>query len=114
MSVPARIKNLLASAWATDSPYVAVFTGAAGENGANEAAGGGYTRQRTTFGSANSGQIVGAEVEVPVAAGNYAEGGLMSTSSGGNFGGSKPFTGGTVTVTGTGASIKITPKITVS
>ncbi|SRX93553.1 hypothetical protein MSP7336_01791 [Mycobacterium shimoidei] len=109
-AVPTAVKNALAVKWATDYPYVGVFT-AASTTGDNEASGGGYTRKQAfSSPTATSGVCTGAEVNIPVPEGDYPEGGLFSASSGGDYGGSEPFDGGTVHVSGTGASIDVTPK----
>lgn len=95
--------------------WVSVYSSAAGTTGANEATGGSYARQQSTFatGAISGGFWVraGSLVNVPVAAGSYAEAGLNSAASGGTFVGSDSFVGGTVTVSGTGASIAITPSV---
>ena len=110
MAIPEGVLNSLVDTWAA-ARYVCVFTAAAGTTGANEATGGGYARAQTTFPTAAGGATTGSEVEISVAAGDYAEGGLSTAATGGTFRGSKPFTGGTVSVTGTGGSIRATPKI---
>lgn len=92
--------------------YVALFTGAGGgTTGANEATGGSYTRKQTTWTSGATGVVNGTTQNIPVAAGTYTEGGIFSASTGGTFVGSAPFTGGSVVVSGTGASIDVTPSI---
>lgn len=94
--------------------WVSVHTGAGGgTTGANEATGGGYVRKQCSLTSGSGGNVTGSTVNVPVAAGTYTEGGLWSASSAGNFGGSAAFTGGSVVVAGTGASIDITPSLAV-
>lgn len=83
-----------------------------GTTGANEATGGGYGRQQTTWTSGSTGVVNGSQVTIPCAAGTYTEGGVNSASTAGTFVGSSAFTGGNVIVSGTGASIAVTPSIT--
>ena len=113
MSIPDSVKNDLADTWAA-AKYVAVFTGAAGTTGANEATGGGYARKATTFPSATGGSTQGSQVAISVAAGDYEEAGLFTAATSGTFRGSNAFTGGTVSVSGTGAEIKVTPTVSLS
>lgn len=108
--IPDTIKNTLVGTWVTTTPYVAVFTTVAADT-TGEATGGGYARKLSTFGAASTGSVTGSKVTIPVAAGSYEEGGLFSAASGGTFGGRHGFTGGTVEVSGTGASIDITPTV---
>ena len=55
--------------------------------------------------------VSGSTVNVPVAAGTYTEGGIFSASTSGTFVGSAAFAGGNVVVSGTGASIDVTPSL---
>lgn len=112
-AIPDAVKNALVAKWATDYPYIAVFSSAS-TTGNNEATGGGYARAQGTPGTANAGAVAFGQVEIPVAAGSYAEGGLFSAASGGNYGGSHGFSGGTVSVSGTGASIKVTVNLSLT
>jgi len=115
MSIPNAVKQVMADAWKNYANFVAVFTGAGGgTTGANEATGGGYARQATTWTSNTNGTVGGSAVTVPVAAATYTEGGLFSASTAGNFGGSVPFSGGSVIVSGSGASIVVTPNLAVA
>jgi hypothetical protein len=95
--------------------YVGVFTGDSGTTGANEASGGGYARQASSFptGAMSGGYWVrqGSQVAVPVAAGTYQQAGTFSAASGGNFVGADNFVGGSVGVSGSGASILVTLSI---
>jgi hypothetical protein len=92
--------------------YISAHTAAGGTTGASEATGGGYARQLTTWTDGSTGVSNGSAVNVPVAAGTYVEGGIWSAVTAGTFVGSQAFTGGNVVVSGTGASITITPQIT--
>ena len=95
--------------------YISVHSLAAGTTGANEATGGSYARQQSTFatGSMSGGYWVrtGGAVTIPVAAGTYKEAGIWSAVSAGTFVGSAAFVGGDVSVSGTGASITVTPSV---
>lgn len=82
-----------------------------GTTGANEATGGSYARQLTTWTSGTTGSVNGTQVTIPCAAGTYTEGGIFNASTVGTFVGSNPFSGGSVVVSGTGASILVTPSI---
>jgi len=92
--------------------YISLHTAAAGTTGANEATGGGYARVQTTWTPGTTGVVNGSSVSISCAAGTYVESGIFSTSTSGTFVGSTTFTGGNVTVSGTGASITVTPQIT--
>ena len=81
--------------------------------GANEATGGGYARLQTTWTAGSTGTNSGSVVNISCAAGTYVQGGIWSASSSGTFVGSAAFGGGNVVVSGTGASISVTPSITV-
>lgn len=115
MGIPDNTHKAAVDAVAALGTYVGVFTGDAGTTGANEATGGGYARQQSTLatGSMSGGYWtrVGSQVIVPVAAGEYVQAGLFSASTGGTFIASDDFAGGSVTVTGEGASILVTPTL---
>lgn len=93
--------------------WISLHTGAGGgTTGANEATGGGYARKQTTWGSssaANPSVSTGSLVNISCAAGTYTEGGVFSAVTAGTFVGSAAFSGGSVVVSGTGASIDVTP-----
>lgn len=104
------------NAFAALGAYIAAFTGAAGTTGANEGSGTGYgPRPLTTWpvgGMVGSLWVqTGSVVTLPVPAGSYTELGIFSAVTGGNFIGSAAPTGGTITVSGAGASLTITPAI---
>lgn len=115
MGIPDNTHKASADAVAALGNWVGVFTGDAGTTGANEATGGGYARKQTTFatGSMSGGLWVrtGSQVTIPVAAGTYEQGGYFSAETSGSFVGSDNFAGGSVTVSGTGASILLTPSV---
>lgn len=112
MAIPNATHQAAADAIAAMGRYISLHTGAgAGTTGANEATGGGYARQQTTWTGTGSGGDNGSQVTIPCAAGTYVEGGIWSAAAAGTFVGSNPFTGGSVVVSGTGASIIVTPSI---
>lgn len=115
MGIPDNTHKASADAVAGLGAYVGVFTGDAGITGANEATGGGYARQATTFGTgAMSGGLwvrPGSQVVIPVAAGTYVQAGYFSAATAGTFNGSDNFAGGSVVVSGLGATIAVTPSI---
>ncbi|MBV6360447.1 hypothetical protein R2325_16465 [Mycobacteroides chelonae] len=115
MAIPDATHKSACDAVVSIGNWVSVHSTAAGTSGTNEATGGSYARQQSTFatGAMSGGYWVrtGSAVNVPVAAGTYAEAGLWSASSTGTFVGSDAFVGGSVTVSGTGASITITPSV---
>jgi hypothetical protein len=111
MSIPNSTLQAAANAMAALGTAIAVFTAAAGTTGANEASGGGYARQNTTWTDGTTGVVTGSQVEIDVAAGTYVEGGYFSALTGGTFNGSAAFSGGSVEVSGTGASINVNPSI---
>lgn len=114
MGVPNPTHQASADAVKALGSWICIFTSAAGTTGANEASGGGYTRAQTTWTSGTTGVVNGSAVNILVPAGTYAEAGINSAggTSGGTFVGSAAFTGGTVSVSGVGASITVTPQIT--
>lgn len=92
--------------------YISLHTSTGGgTTGANEATGGSYVRQLTTWTSGSTGTVTGTQVTIPCAAGTYTEGGVWNAATSGTFVGSNAFTGGSVVVSGTGASILVTPSI---
>lgn len=111
MGIPNATHQAAADAIKGLGAYISVHTAAAGTTGASEASGGGYARQQTTWTSGTTGTVSGSAVNVPVAAGTYVEGGIWSASSSGTFVGSAAFSGGNVVVSGTGASISVTPSL---
>lgn len=113
MGIPNATHQDASDAIATGYRYISVHTGAGGgTTGANEAAGGGYARKQTTWTPNGTGTNNGSQVNIPVSAGTYTEGGIWSAASGGTFRGSGAFAGGSVVVSGAGASIDVTPSIT--
>jgi hypothetical protein len=114
MAIPNATKQSLADAWAALGSYVSLHTAAAGTTGANEASGGGYARVQTTWTAGTTGVDTGSAVNVSCAAGTYTEGGLWATSTAGTFRSSAAFSGGSIVVVGTGASITVTPSVTIN
>lgn len=113
MAIPDATHQAGSNAIAALGAKISLHTGAAGTNGANEASGGGYGRQTTTWTPGSTGVNTGSAVNIPCAAGTYVEGGIWSLASGGTFVGSAAFTNGDVIVSGTGATVTVTPTITV-
>ncbi|AID58844.1 minor tail protein [Mycobacterium phage Gaia] len=111
MAIPNATHKAASDAIAALGDYISVHTGAAGTTGTNEATGGGYARQQTVWTSGATGINTGDEVTIPVAAGTYVEAGIYSAVSGGTFVGSAEFDDGDVEVSGSGASIDVTPRI---
>lgn len=112
MGIPNATHQAASNAIAALGNWISVHTSDAGTTGDNEASGGGYTRKQTTWTPGSTGTNTGTEVNIPVPAGTYVEGGIWSAASGGTFVGSAAFAGGSVVVSGSGASIDITPTIT--
>ncbi len=111
MAIPNGTRQAASNAMAALGSWISVHTGAAGTTGTAEATGGGYGRRQTAWTPNGSGANNGSEVNIPVAAGTYVEGGIWSAASGGTFVGSAAFGGGNVVVSGTGASINVTPSV---
>lgn len=111
MAIPNATRQAAANAIAALGTWISVHTAAAGTTGASEATGGGYARKQTTWTPNGSGANNGSEVNIPVAAGTYVEGGIWSAVTAGTFVGSVAFGGGNVVVSGTGASINVTPSV---
>lgn len=114
MSIPDRALDVIADAWVENFPYVAIFTDSAGTGGDHEASGGAYKRKKPDWSSSSSGKAKGSEVAIDVEAGSYKEGGLYSSESGGDFGGSAEFSDGEIEVSGKGAKIKVKPQVRIN
>lgn len=112
MGIPNATHQAAADAIKALGAYISLHTAAGGTTGASEATGGGYVRKLTTWTSGSTGVVNGTTQNIPVAAATYTEGGIWSASTAGTFVGSGAFAGGNVIVSGTGASIDITPSIT--
>lgn len=116
MGIPNVTHQASANAVAALGAYIAAFTAAAGTTGANEGSGTGYgPRPQTTWpagGMVSSLWVkTGSQVSLPVPAGTYTELGIFSAATAGTFVGSAAPTGGSITVSGTGALLTITPAI---
>lgn len=116
MGIPNATHQASSNAVAALGTYISAHTGAAGTTGANEGSGTGYgPRPQTTWptgGMVSSLWVqTGSVVSLPVPAGTYTELGIWSAASSGTFVGSAAPTGGSITVSGTGASLSITPAI---
>ncbi|WP_280441182.1 phage tail fiber protein [Nocardia brasiliensis] len=72
MSSTAAVKNSMADRWASLGATYSLHTGDPGAAGtANEATGGGYARQSTTWGAAVAGTVTGSQLIFTVVAGSY-------------------------------------------
>lgn len=112
MGIPNNTHQVASNAIAGIGSWISAHTGAGGgTTGANEAAGGSYARKQTTWTPGTTGLNTGSTVNVLVPAGTYTEGGIFSAAAAGTFVGSDVFSGGSVTVSGAGASIDITPTV---
>lgn len=113
MGIPNATHQSASNAIAGLGSYISLHTSTGGgTTGANEATGGGYARQATAWTANGTGGNNGSQVTIPCAAGTYTEAGIWSASTAGTFVGSNTFTGGNVVVSGSGASILVTPSIT--
>ena len=112
MGIPNPTHQAASNAIAALGSWISLHTASAGTTGASEATGGGYARKQTTWTPGTTGVNTGSEVNIPCAAGTYVEGGIFSAVTAGTFVGSAAFGGGNVVVSGTGASIDVTPTIT--
>lgn len=113
MGIPNATHQAASNAVAALGTYISLHTGDASTTGANEATGGGYARVQTTWTAGSTGTNTGSVVNISCAAGTYTQGGIWSANTSGTFVGSTAFGGGNVVVSGTGASISVTPSITV-
>lgn len=112
MGIPNATLQSASNAIAALGAYISLHTAAAGTTGASEATGGSYARQLTTWTPGSTGVNNGSQVNIPAAAATYTEGGIWSLVSSGTFIGSQAFGGGSVVVSGTGASVNVTPSNT--
>jgi hypothetical protein len=113
MGIPNNTRQTASNAAAALGNWISLHTAAAGTTGASEAAGGGYgRRQSTPWSPDGAGTNTGPQVNIPCAAGTYVEGGIWSLAAAGTFVASAAFGGGNVIVSGTGASINVTPSLT--
>ncbi|WP_433660808.1 phage tail fiber protein [Nocardia sp. CA-128927] len=72
MSSTAAVKNSMADHWASLGASYSLHTGDPGAGGtSNEATGGGYARQTTTWGAAVAGTVTGTQLVFTVPAGSY-------------------------------------------
>lgn len=97
---------------ATAATWISLHTADPSTTGTNEATGGSYARQQTTWGSASSGSRAGSQVTFSVPAGTYTHWGIWSASSAGTF-----HYGGTLSSSetyGSPGSLLHTPTITVT
>lgn len=112
MGIPNATHQAASNAIAALGAYISLHTGAGGgTTGTNEATGGGYARVQTTWSAGSTGLNTGSVVNISCAAGTYTEGGIWSAATTGTFVGSSAFSGGNVVVSGTGASISVTPSV---
>lgn len=112
MGIPNATHQAASNAIAALGSYISLHTSTGGgTTGANEATGGGYARVQTTWSAGTTGLNTGSVVNIACAAGTYTEGGIFSAGTNGTFVGSSAFSGGNVVVSGTGASISVTPSV---
>lgn len=110
MGIPNTTHQSLADSFAALGNWISLHTGAGGgTTGANEATGGSYARKQSATTPGTTGITTGAEVNILCAAGTYTEAGAWSAVTAGTFRVSAAFSGGNVIVSGTGASIDVTP-----
>lgn len=115
MGIPNESRQAASNAIAARGNWISLHLGAGGgTTGANEhAAGtGNYQRRQTGWTPGTTGVNTGSTVNSPCAAGTYTEGGVWSAQSEGSFVGSGAFSSAVI-VSGSGASVDITPSITV-
>lgn len=107
-------KNALAGKFATDATWIAITTASPGAGPAvsNEATGGGYARQQTTWGSASGGVVTGSQVTVPLAAGTYTHIAICTASTGSTLYEWYPL--GTSLVLSVAGNVLVTPSFTES
>lgn len=78
--------NAAVGAVTTLGTWISAHTGDPSTTGANEVAGGSYSREQTTWGSASSGDQTGTQVSIDIPAGTtVTHWGIWSASSGGTF-----------------------------
>jgi hypothetical protein len=84
MGIPNATHQVASNAIAAQGNWISLHTGAgAGTTGANEATGGGYSRQQSTpWVQDGVGDNTGPQVNLSCAAGTYTEGGIFSASTG--------------------------------
>lgn len=107
MAATTATKNAMANAWAALGNTYSLHTADPGGSGtSNEASGGGYARQSTTWGSASAGVVTGSQLTFAVVAGTYSH---MARWSGGTYLGSFDTTDAVVSPAG---EVKVTPSYT--
>jgi len=113
MGIPNNSRQVASNAIAALGNWISLHTGAGGgTTGANEATSAGGRRQ-TGWTPGTTGTNTGSVTNIPCAANTYTEGGVWSQQGpGGTFVGSGPFSSNVI-VSGTGASIDVTPSITI-
>ncbi|BCP41419.1 hypothetical protein MINTMi27_15120 [Mycobacterium intracellulare] len=83
MGIPNATHQVASDAIAALGGYISLHLSPAGTTGANEATGGGYSRQLSSPWSPDGvGDNSGPQVNIPCAAGTYVEGGIFSTQTG--------------------------------
>lgn len=101
------LKNEMANHWAAQGNTYSMHTGDPGAAGtSNEATGGSYARQATTWGTATGGTVTGSQLTFPAAAGTYTH---MGRWNGSTFLGSFDTADATLTPAG---EVKVTPSYT--
>lgn len=111
MAFPAGTKNVAIDAITALGAYISLHTGDPSTTGANEASGGSYARQLTTWPAAASGTVTGSEVtHAGLVAAAYGFFGVWSAVTAGIFRHGNVLTP-SMTLGGTG-TLKTTPSLT--
>ncbi len=107
IAVPAT-REALAVEYSTLGDWISLHTGDPGTTGADEASGGGYAREQTTWSAgASDGEVTGTQVEITAAADTYTHIGINTAVSAGTFRDSYELPAPVVlTIAGT---VKVTP-----
>lgn len=90
--------------------YLSIHTADPATSGANEAAGGSYTRQALVWGAASSGSISANQSTFTPNSGTYGWGGYWTAATGGTYLGSFVFS--TSKTLATGDTLKVTATLT--
>lgn len=109
----ATTRQSLADNYKTLGTWISLHTADPTTTGGSEASGGSYARMQTTWTSSTGGVVNGSQVAITVPAGTYGWAGIWSASSAGTYVDRVALTS-SVTLTGSGGQILVTPSITVS
>ena len=110
MTFPTGTKNTVVSSLTGLGNWISLHTGNPGTTGANEATGGSYGRQQTTWGAPSNGTSTGSELTFAgLVAASYTHWGAWSASTGGTFRHGNVLTP-SMTLGGVG-TLKVTPSV---